>query len=810
MSKTPLCWPCSAPNGRLLCIGALLTTLVLPAYALVSSAQVLDKVKLVAGVVLRGTDGEDVLEGTPGDDLLEGLAGPDWLFGMAGDDTLRGGDGDDTLDGGPGDDVLAGGAGDDILDGGEGNDYVTGGDGADTLDGGDGDDTLDGGAGDDDLDGGDGDDLLRGGDGDDVMAGGAGRDTLFGGDGQDVMSGGAGDDVLDGGDGDDTLFGGAGDDTLDGHDGDDVLRGDGGSDRLTGGLGNDGLFGGEGNDFLDGGPGSDTLSGGNGNDHLLPGLGADSCTAGPGDDVIVLRAGDVPAGLQEMLDGGEGTDTLILEGFSAADITRLTKDGDTYSIRDPLTGGTYTATGIEHIRYAYTLTSLSAAPGARPAIVVTNPSATAIVTGTLALYDKEGKALVFAVTGGDDKDKDDKDKKEQTELPITVPPLGRLEIPSDASVVLPDGSAELRTDRPIGAIASTPLSDVTGASVPMARSDSFIVPLFIDRASGSTTGVAVVCGDTPCKITITPYDLAGTEIGGEQAGGRQFDLPPHGQTMRFGHELFPRLRTFDGTMRIDGGPLSAAGLDAREDGRMLGVFPAVPAAPFLAEPAAGDAPAATHVARITAGDGASNTLLIVNAGPGTAKGAVAFFGEGGEPLAMPFDGRDRAASVPFELASGAALALRTAPGGAAVAGSAQITGGPGVSGLLRFSLPGGAGTGASSMAAVEGFLAAVERQASTGLTTEVSISSPGAASTVTLVLRDAAGREVQGGRAEIQLPANGQAARTIDQWFPGADTSDLRGTVTAVAKGGSIAAIVIIAQPGANGRLAMVPVIRLQ
>lgn len=74
---------------------------------------------------------------------------------------------------------------------------------------------------------------------DDLLNGTPGPDHIQGLGGHDEILGREGDDVLDGGDGNDELFGGDGDDVLDGGEGDDLLDGRGGNDRLTGGSGRD-------------------------------------------------------------------------------------------------------------------------------------------------------------------------------------------------------------------------------------------------------------------------------------------------------------------------------------------------------------------------------------------------------------------------------------------------------------------------------------------------------------------------------------------------------------------------------------------
>jgi Ca2+-binding RTX toxin-like protein len=77
-----------------------------------------------AGECIQGLGGNDSIKGMGGDDTIEGNAGHDALYGGDGDDKLDGGMGNDSLDGGDGDDELTGGSGDNALDGGDGNDIA--------------------------------------------------------------------------------------------------------------------------------------------------------------------------------------------------------------------------------------------------------------------------------------------------------------------------------------------------------------------------------------------------------------------------------------------------------------------------------------------------------------------------------------------------------------------------------------------------------------------------------------------------------------------------------------------------------------
>uniref|UniRef100_UPI0025AF5A1D beta strand repeat-containing protein n=1 Tax=Psychromonas sp. 14N.309.X.WAT.B.A12 TaxID=2998322 RepID=UPI0025AF5A1D len=78
--------------------------------------------------------------------------------------------------------------------------------------------------------------------------------------------------------------------------------------RLYGYGDNDVLIGGSGNDLIRGGSGDDNLIGGAGNDMLIDGSGSDTFSGGDGDDLISISGGQF-----ESIDGGEGSDTLMLD-----------------------------------------------------------------------------------------------------------------------------------------------------------------------------------------------------------------------------------------------------------------------------------------------------------------------------------------------------------------------------------------------------------------------------------------------------------------------------------------------------------------
>lgn len=93
-----------------------------------------------AGGAKDGTAKDDILLGGPGVDTLRGLSGNDVLWGLrqAGVTSPAA----DTLDAGPGDDTVYGGQGPQTISGGPGDDFINGGLGRNAISGGPGDDTI--------------------------------------------------------------------------------------------------------------------------------------------------------------------------------------------------------------------------------------------------------------------------------------------------------------------------------------------------------------------------------------------------------------------------------------------------------------------------------------------------------------------------------------------------------------------------------------------------------------------------------------------------------------------------------------------
>jgi Ca2+-binding RTX toxin-like protein len=172
----------------------------------------------------------------------------------------------------------------------------------------------------------------------------AGNDSLTGTDGDDTFEGSAGNDTLNGAAGSDTVdylgspaaaivnlgttslvAGGVtvlGGTARDGYGGTDRLIsienaiGSAFNDTITGGAGSNHLEGGDGTDRLTGAAGNDTLNGGAGNDTLIGGVGVDNVGGGDGDDILLI-ASPTEHPLGEVIDGGDGTDTIRFTSVTA-------------------------------------------------------------------------------------------------------------------------------------------------------------------------------------------------------------------------------------------------------------------------------------------------------------------------------------------------------------------------------------------------------------------------------------------------------------------------------------------------------------
>ena len=118
------------------------------------------------------------------------------------------------------------------------------------------------------------------------------------------------------------------DDFLDGTPQSDRIAGLAGHDEILGRAGNDSLDGGDGNDELFGGAGEDVADGGEGDDQIDGRGGNDTLTGGPGRDLYLYYA-SVDNGHDAITDFDGAEDTILLDGFTAADVDVALENGGT-------------------------------------------------------------------------------------------------------------------------------------------------------------------------------------------------------------------------------------------------------------------------------------------------------------------------------------------------------------------------------------------------------------------------------------------------------------------------------------------------
>ena len=308
-----------------------------------------------------------------------------------------------------------------------------------------------------DLTGDGSDDILLGGAFDNLLEGLGGNDVLDGGMGNDTLRGGQNNDLLIGGDGNDTLEGGEGHNTIFGGRGDDELSVGGGVDWLLGGEGADVLFGGA----YGGIPAAGSKAGPSPatpevfHDTLVGGPGTDTITGGQEPDMILLRRGDVEAGETEQIDGGDGHDTVVVNGFELGDIDLVGA-----SLSDPTTAGTYALSNIEEIQHSGFFAQIGNGAGLTSFFVLTNPFAGDNVDVSRLFSGDDGNDLNLGLAGEGAVSRRD----------FNFPPLGSFELKTDGQGDLTPGAARVLAAVPVGGVVQFSIPGLGTASVGKASS----------------------------------------------------------------------------------------------------------------------------------------------------------------------------------------------------------------------------------------------------------------------------------------------------------------------------------------------------
>lgn len=309
---------------------------------------------------VTGGGGDDTISGNLADNTIEGAGGNDTARGGFGNDTLVGGMGNDRLHGDQGDDVLHGGEGDDRLDGGIGSDTVSYADAATavsvTLTSQEPQDTLGAGL-----------DML------------VSIENLTGSGFNDTLTGNSAANVLDGGAGQDSMSGGAGDDTYVVDDAGDIVTED--ADN--------------GNDTVRSALAAYTLAANV--ENLVLAAGA---VAGTGNELANRLAGNAA---DNVLDGGDGIDTVVLDG-ALTDYDFVYSGANTTV--SSVAGGTDTLISVENVEIGGVVYNMVRGTNAANTLAgaVTGTDAADLVLGfggNDELHGDDGNDILVGGTGSD-------------------------------------------------------------------------------------------------------------------------------------------------------------------------------------------------------------------------------------------------------------------------------------------------------------------------------------------------------------------------------------------------------------------------
>jgi hypothetical protein len=370
-------------------------------------------------------------------------------------------------------------------------------------------------------------------------------------------------------------------------------------------------------------------------------------------------------------------------------------------------------------------------------------------------------------------------------------------------------AAQVFATSPLGVIidgASEGSGDPASLASPLL--DSAIVPVIEDQAAGIGTGVIILNSATESSLKLTVHDAEGRERDNLFRGSRQFELPAYGHRVVFFRELYPDLGDFRGTVTVDGGtdrpqeggPIAVVALERGPGGALAGT-----AAPSLS-PVSPTGP--SYLAGVTAGGDRRAAVLVVNPSINRrAVGTVRFFDGTGRPWPVVAGAQGPTDTASFDLSQTAMVMFDLRAGGSLEHGSARIETTQGTAAARHRDASAGSVTHVASTAAAPGFIMPAVRNTAQGTSTRVSVSSAGSAVTLELTLRTSAGTAIAGGTLELQLPANGQLTRALEELFPSAATDSFDGTLTVEATGGAIA---VHAALMSASRRSVLPVLRIQ
>ena len=393
----------------------------------------------------------------------------------------------------------------------------------------------------------------------------------------------------------------------------------------------------------------------------------------------------------------------------------------------------------------------------------------------------------------------------QTELES----LGELTISTHGQGVVVSGSLKVVSDSPIGGFIRFDLPGIGVAGVGASQPASDAIFPARRQAGGISTAAAIHNPGAEAMAVSCRLMKEGTVL--EEV---EIDLAANGQDARFIEEVFPRTDTSDfvGSVRCtapEGGRFTGVAVELDAANRIFTTLPVVPVDSMDAQ----DQEGVLDFAHFANGAAIVSDLVLINAGTAPTRPALYFYDQAGAPIAAEsvvdvlgdlVVREDGALSVQTELESLGELTISTHGQGVVVSGSLKVVSDSPIGGFIRFDLPGigVAGVGASQPASDAIFPA--RRQAG-GISTAAAIHNPGAEAMAVSCRLMKEGTVLE--EVEIDLAANGQQARFIDQMFPRTDTSDFVGSVRCTAPEGGRFTGVAVELDAANRIFTTLPVV---
>ena len=428
--------------------------------------------------------------------------------------------------------------------------------------------------------------------------------------------------------------------------------------------------------------------------------------------------------------------------------------------------------------------------GMSSTFILVNPSSSQFATGTVDLFDAQGKGLAIGING----------QTREGRFSFEVPPAAAGFYETDGVGDLTTGSARISSNISLGGtVLFAGGFGVAGAGAVRPLPD-FMVPIRSDASGGVRTGLALANPtDSQVDVSVTLRSADGASV---PDGSVSLSLSPNGRLAEFPEQIFEGkeidFSSFQGSLEVHSS-LAIAGMAIRVSPGRFAALP-ITALDFKAR--------TLHFAQFGDGEGISSSLILVNPSlTRQARGTARLFESDGKPLSVDINGIVRNGTFDFSLPPRGIRFYSTDGSGDLTTGSVRLTSSLPVGGTILFSGDFGVAA-AGSAERMSKFLVPIESDASRQVQTGVAIANPISSSVeVRLTLRDAGGAQVSEGSTTVSLSGHARLAQFPEQILVGRgiDFSNFRGTLE-VSASLPVVGMAIRVSPG---EFATLPVTRM-